>query len=66
MPYSKRHYRLVSPPADTAADIADRLKANAARAQAAAEMREKFPVFTTDNLEAADDFREQRYKELMQ
>jgi hypothetical protein len=63
--YSKRHYRLVSPPADTAERQAERAKHRAAIEQAHAEMRAKYPILTAENAGEAIAFQEMRFKELM-
>jgi len=63
--FSRAHYRRVSPPADTPADIAARLVRLAALQQAVREMWERFPVVTPENFDAANEFRERRYSELL-
>ena len=48
--YSKRHYRAVSPPADTAADIAARKAHYAALEAAGADVKARYPGgITLDN-----------------
>lgn len=60
--YSRRHYSLVSPAADTKDQIADRLRDNAALALARADVETAFPVITADNVRDALAFTEQRIK----
>lgn len=63
--YSRRHYRLVSPPPDAPGAAAERIRYRAAAEQALAEMRRRFPVLTTENFAEADRFRETRTQELL-
>lgn len=65
MSFSRAHYRRVSPPADTAADIAARRVRLEALDIAAREMRERFPKITPENFQDANDYRESLYRELM-
>ncbi len=55
--------RIVRP--DTPADIAWRMANNVARDTARRETKEKFPVVTAENFQAANDYRERRIAELM-
>lgn len=63
--YSRAHYRRVSPPADTSAEIAARRKRLEALDIAAREMRERFPKIDQYNFQDANDYRENLYRELM-
>jgi hypothetical protein len=47
MPFSRRHYRFVSPPEDTPADIAARIADNAVLAQVRVEIAPKVAAATT-------------------
>lgn len=47
MSYSRRHYRLVSPPADTAEDIVARQRHREALAAAQADVEARFPEGAT-------------------
>lgn len=58
--YSARHYRAVSPPADTAEQIRERRIYRMASERAMAERREKFPTITGENFAAACAYQEQR------
>lgn len=60
MTFSRRHYRLVSPPADTAEDIRQRLIRRAAAERAVADRLERFPVLTPFNADAAIRFQDER------
>jgi hypothetical protein len=51
--FSKRHYRLVSPPADTPEAIVARLARRAAWKRAEAEVKAAYPVLTDENVDAA-------------
>ena len=51
--------------ADAAADVAWRLRHNAACEQANRETRERFPSLDGDNIDAALSFQESRIKALM-
>jgi hypothetical protein len=59
--FSRRHYRAVSPPADTPRDIRDRLIRNEASRLAAAEREREFPRVTADNVDVVLDYQEARY-----
>ena len=63
--YSRRHYRDVSPPADTPAEIAWRLRDNAAREQARAEQATRYPVLDAANAQEAVAFFEARRLEIL-
>ena len=65
MALSRRHYRLASPPPDTPEQIAERIRARAAMNQADAEMKERFGILTFENAQAAMDWREARFRELI-
>jgi hypothetical protein len=59
--FSKRHYNLVSPPADTQADIRARLNDNRARELATADRQARFgELFTPENAQEAIDYFEER------
>lgn len=62
--YSSRHYRSVSPAADTPADVADRLRRNEAAARARTERETRYPILNAENAQEAMDFQERRYQEL--
>lgn len=64
MAHSKQHYRLVSPPADTQAEITERLRMRRILDQVGHEMGEKFATLTTENVQAALDWQRNRIKEL--
>ena len=64
MAYSRRHYRAVSPPADTAADVAARIRRNAILDQVRREREAAWPVIDATNVDAALAFQERRYAEL--
>lgn len=61
MTFSRRHYRLVSPPADTPADVRDRLIRNAAAKLAGEDRHREFPKVTGANVDAVLEYQEQRY-----
>jgi hypothetical protein len=63
--YSRRYYQLVSPPADTADQIAWRIRRRAAGEQACREREAKFPVLTQENAAEAIAWQEARIQELM-
>jgi hypothetical protein len=63
--YSAAHYRRVSPPADTKADITARLRRQAAWAKADADMQARYPVITVENFTEACQWRERRALELL-
>jgi hypothetical protein len=65
MGFSRKHYQLVSPRKSTPEEAAERVRYRECATQALTEMRARFPVLTSDNLEAADKFREQRTQELL-
>jgi hypothetical protein len=59
--FSKRHYNLVSPPADTQAEIHARLRDNFARELATADRQARFgELFTPENAQEAIDYFEER------
>lgn len=65
MSFSKKHYRFVSPPSDTPAELAWRKRDNECRAIARAEQVERFPVIdSTETFDAAIAFFEARVKQL--
>lgn len=61
MGFSRRHYRLVSPPADTPRDIRDRLIRNEAARLAGVDREREFPKVTADNVDAVLDYQEAQY-----
>lgn len=61
--FSRAHYRQVSPPADTARQIAERIATAAALKAVYAELRAAFPVVTVANASAALDFQAARNTE---
>lgn len=63
--YSKRHYRLVSPPAETAEQIAERIRIRAACEQARKETAARYPLLTVESAREAIAFQEHRIKELL-
>jgi hypothetical protein len=58
--FSARHYRLVSPAADTAEQIADRKRRARAATLAVAEREAAYPVLTAANAADAIAFQERR------
>lgn len=62
--YSKRHYRLVSPPDDTPAEIAERNRHQDALRRARDETAAKFPQITAANVDEALAFQDARIREL--
>lgn len=56
---------MVSPRADTPAEIAERIRYRKASEQALAELHQQWPVLTPENFAAADKFRERRTQELL-
>jgi hypothetical protein len=62
MAYSRRHYRLVSPPPDTHEDVARRLAARDAAARGVADREARYPVLTPGNAREALDYQEQRIR----
>jgi len=60
MPFSRKHYRAVSPKADTPAMIAWRLADNEARELATADQATKYPTLTLENIQGALEFFEER------
>ena len=48
--FSRRHYRLVSPPPDTPEALAERLRRNAASEQVGREVQERWPTITAENV----------------
>lgn len=63
--YSNRHYRAVSPPADTAADIAERVRRLRVLEQVRQEREARYPVVTGDNFKSLSDWQERRIAELL-
>lgn len=59
--YSRAHYRRVSPPSDTAAEIAARKVRHAALELGRADRLARFPTITADNVDAQLAFQEERY-----
>lgn len=64
MAFSQRHYRSVSPPADTPRDIAWRFAHNAVLEQVRAERAER-PTLTSENWDSERAWVDARIKELM-
>ena len=64
--YSAAHYRRVSPKADTAADIAWRIKSRKASELALADRQAKYPTITVDNFDEAGAYQESRIAYYMQ
>jgi hypothetical protein len=62
MKFSQRHYRLVSRPPETAADIAWRLLDNEAGKLAGKDREREFPVLRLDNFQQATAYQEERRK----
>lgn len=62
--YSRAHYRRVSPPRDTPAEIAARLLDNRIREQARQEREARYPVITIENFDEACAWFESRVEEL--
>ena len=60
--YSKRHYALVSPPKDTAANILDRKIMRAALDQAQKDLEEKFPVISIEHAQEILDYQQERQR----
>lgn len=60
MTFSQRHYRAVSPAADTPENIRQRLIRRCACERGLADRVERFPVITSENFEAANAFQEAR------
>lgn len=65
MSFSRRHYRFVSPPADTPQQVAERFRVRRANEQAHAETRVRFPVLTEQNIDEALTFQARRIDELL-
>ncbi len=59
--YSAAHFRRVSPPADTPAEIQDRFRAREAGELAIADRVAKFPTLDAGNAQAAIQFQTERY-----
>jgi hypothetical protein len=59
--FSRRHYRSVSPPADTPREICDRLIRTEASRLAKVDRERDFPRVTPDNVEAVLDYQDARY-----
>lgn len=62
MSFSRRHYRLVSPPADKPQDIADRRARYAASDHAVADRKARYPQLTAANASEAIAYQEDRYR----
>lgn len=62
--YSRRHYARVSPPEDTAEQVAERIRHRAACEQALREREERFPVLTAENAREAIAWQDARIAEL--
>ena len=65
MNYSRRHYRLVSPPPDQPGAVEERIQYRKAAAQANEERMQRYPVLTAENFEEAAAFQESRIQELI-
>jgi len=63
--YSRKHYRMVSPPADTKEEIAERLRHRSACEQAVKDREAKHPVITVENAVEVMDYQEMRIQELL-
>jgi hypothetical protein len=63
--YSKRHYQLVSPKADTQERFAERERNRKASEQVTAEREARFPVLTAENAAEVIAWQEARLKELL-
>lgn len=64
--YSRRHYRAVSPKADTPEDIAARRRHLAVLAQVHKERTERYPRITPKNVGEVLDWQASRIKELQE
>lgn len=60
--FSRRHYRLVSPPADTQDQIRDRLIARQAAELGMADRIARYPTLTAENADDAIRYQEDRIK----
>ncbi len=65
MSFSRRHYRLVSPAADTPAAIAERFRARAIAEQVQQELTARWPTITAENADEVLAFQRNRYEELI-
>jgi hypothetical protein len=62
--YSKRHYMLVSPPADTKEQIAERIAHNQILKQVRAEVAARYNPITQENAVEAITWQQKRIEEL--
>lgn len=62
MAFSRRHYRAVSPPADTAADVALRKADSEARRLARFDVEATYPTVTAENASEVLTFQEGRIR----
>ena len=62
MAFSQKHYRLVSPPSDTTAQVQDRAQWKEAAAKGIADRERAYPILTAENGAEAIKFQEARIR----